>query len=103
MQILSNPSDLERYCKIPPYFLVAFTSQLKLITSVERIKDFLAQKEYDVNEVNRVLDAVFVLDRGWVINFGDGQGGFKFITPEEKSAEGWIARDSGTVLFENLG
>jgi hypothetical protein len=25
---------------------------------------------------NRLLDAVFVLDQGWVINFGDGKDSF---------------------------
>ena len=54
-------------------------------------------------ETNRLLDAVFVLGRGWIINFGDGKGSFQFRTPKGESIEGWAWKDSDSVLFGLLG
>jgi hypothetical protein len=97
-----NPSDLNRYYKHPPYFLVAFNSQLKLSTILEKIKGFLQEKSLDENEINKVLDAVFILDQGWIINFGDGQGCFQFVTAESTVASGWISIPNNPVLFDLL-
>jgi len=73
----SNESDRKRFYKCPPYFLVAFESQLKLSTILEKIEGFVESKGFGVNEVNKILDAVFIIDRGWIINFGDGKGSYR--------------------------
>jgi len=97
--ICTNPSDLDRFYKSPPWFLVAHESQLDLAGVQKKIRQF---GESDTVEVNRLADAVFILDRGWVINFGDGQGSFQFRTPEGKSVQGWVWKDSDSVLFDLL-
>jgi len=95
----TNPSDLERFYKRRLWFLIAFSSQLSLSGIRNNIETFLKANEI---ENNRLLDAVFVLDRGWVINFGDGQGTFGYETPEGTIAEGFVEKDSVSVLFDLL-
>lgn len=97
--IHTNPSDRDRFYKCPPWFLVALESQLDLAGVQKKIRQF---GEGNTVEVNRLADAVFILDRGWVINFGDGQGSFQFRTPEGKSVQGWAWKDSDSVLFDLL-
>ena len=101
--VSSNESDLKRFYKCPPYFLVAFESQLKLSTILEKINDFVESKGFGVNEVNKILDAVFIIDRGWIINFGDGKGSYRFRIPTGELVEGWRCREPDSVLFDLLG
>ena len=96
----SNPSDLDRFYKCPPWFLVAFESHLSLSSIRNKIVKFM---RHNTVETNRLLDAVFVLGRGWIINFGDGKGSFQFRTPKGESIEGWAWKDSDSVLFDLLG
>jgi hypothetical protein len=98
----SNPSDLGRFYTCPPYFLVGFKSQLKLPTILEKIKNFMRSKGFEINEINKILDAVFIIDCGWIINFGDGKGSFQFRTPAGESVEGWVWKKSDSVLFDLL-
>lgn len=98
----TNPSDLARYYKHPPFFLVALESQLKLSSIEERLKSFLQEKGLDNNSVNAILDGAFVVDQGWIINFGDGQGCFQFVTAESKESTGWAVIENKTVLFDLL-
>ena len=51
-------------------------------------------------DIERTLDAVFVLDEGWVINFGDGQGSFKFGESGKSGKPGWIFGESDGVLLD---
>jgi len=95
-----NPSDVIRFSKCPPWFLFAFESQLNLSTIKASIERFIEKEKI---EKNRLADAIFVLDRGWVINFGDGKGALIFKTPEGISVEGWVWKDSDSVLFILLG
>jgi len=96
----ANPSDLERFYKCPPWFLIAFESQLTLSHIQTEIVEF---KNKNSVEPNKLADAVFVLGLGWVINFGDGKGSFQFRTSEGRSFEGWICKNSDLVLFDLLG
>ena len=99
-QVSSNPSDLERFYKCPPWFLIAFESQLDLFTIKARIEEFVKSNKI---EPNRIVDAVFILDKGWAINFGDGKGTLQFRTPEGISIEGWTWKNSDSILFDLLG
>ena len=96
----ANLSDIERFSKCPPWFLFAFETQLSLSTIKANIERFIEQEKI---EKNRLADAIFVLDRGWVINFGDGKGALISKTPEGRSVEGWVWKDSDSVLFVLLG
>jgi hypothetical protein len=97
--LYSNPSDKERFYRRPPWFLVAFESQLSLDRIKEKAVQFTAEKRLQATEL---LDAVFVLGRGWVINFGDGKGAFQYRTPDHVSVTGWLANKSDRVLFDLL-
>jgi hypothetical protein len=99
-QAFANPSDLERFYKCPPWFLVAYESQLSLSRIQTGIEEFETE---NVVQSNRLLDAVFVLSEGWIINFGDGRGSLKFKTPEGMSLGGWHWQNSDSVLFYLLG
>jgi Domain of unknown function (DUF6602) len=94
--IMSNPSDRSRFVDHRPYFLVAAESELKLDTVAERVRAF------DLDTGGQIVDAIYLLDRGWVVNFGDGQGGFQFVTPAGGSVQAWVTRaiEPGEVLFD---
>ncbi len=83
----SNPSDLKRFYEHPPFFLFCYESQLSLDKIKQNIEAFVAEKSIDNLQV---LDAVFVLGKGWIINLGDGQGAFQFRTPDGKTSTNWI-------------
>lgn len=93
--IASNPGDITRFVDHRPYFLVAARSELKLETVAERVRAF------DLATEGQIVDAVYLLDRGWVVNFGDGQGAFQFVT-SAGSVQAWVQREvpPGEVLFD---
>lgn len=101
--VSANDSDLKRFYIYPPYFLIAFESQLKLSSILDRIKDFMTSKGLKINETNKVLDAIYIINKGWIVNFGDGVGSCQFRTPDGKSIDGWVWIESKTVLFDFLG
>jgi hypothetical protein len=83
---------------------MAFESQLKLLSISENIQTFLKAKGFGVNDINTVLDAVFIMNQGSVINFGDGQGAFRMAVDDKgTTARGWAVKNSDTVLFDLIG
>jgi len=96
----STPSDLNRFYKYPPWFLFTFESSLTLSSIHNRIVEFV---KHNTVETNRLVDAVFILGSGWIINFGDGKGSYQFRTPQGESVEGWVWKNSDSVLFDLLG
>lgn len=96
---VTNPSDAARFYRWPPWFLIAFESQMSLPTVHSQIIEF--EKAHAV-EQNRLADAVFVLGAGSVINFGDGAGGVKFGRPDGESVPGWVLPKSDCVLYDLL-
>jgi len=98
--ICANPSDIKRFYECPPWFLVAFESQLTLPNILTEIDRFAIRAKV---RSGKLVDAVFILDRGWLINFGDGEGSLQFRTPEGKSTVGWMWKESDSVLFDLLG
>ena len=95
----TNPSDEERFYTCPPWFLFAYESQLSLSTIRERAE----LKAQEVSTPIGLVDGIFVLDRGWAINCGDGQGSFKFGVHGVGSVPGWNSKESDSVLFDFLG
>ena len=90
----TNPSDIPRFYDRRPYFLVAFESQLTTSTVAEKAAEYA--EAHDV----KAFDAIFLLDRGWAIDFGDGQGGFRFGAPGGRPATGWVWQEPHEVLFD---
>ncbi len=95
----ANESDLKRYYEHPPFFLFCYESQLKLSTIKTKIEDFIKENSLEATET---IDGIFLIDKGWLINFGDGKGAFKFRTPDGKNLDGWIIKESDSVLFDFL-
>jgi len=98
--VSTNPSDLKRFYKCPPWFLVAFESQLTLSRIQTEIEDFESK---NLVESSKLVDAVFILSQGYLINFGDGEGSLQFKTPEGISLGGWHWQNSDSALFYLLG
>jgi hypothetical protein len=92
----ADPSKT-RYINHPPFFLFCYESQLTLKTIKRNIETFLAKNSID-NLYS--IDAVFILNKGWIINFGDGQEPFKFITSDNTSLPGLVINNSKSVLFD---
>lgn len=92
-------SDLGRYYVSPPYFLVAFESTMTLASVENCLKNATTN---DQCKINTVVDAIFLLDRGWLINFGTGDETFQFRDSDGRSIPGWVGRRSGSVLFKCL-
>jgi len=94
--INATRSDIERYYKSPPWFLFAYESQLDLAT----IHEYLVKASIgDSLESPSLLDAIFVLGKGWIINFGDGKGIFQFRATDGESKPGWVWQYDSSSLF----
>jgi hypothetical protein len=97
--VYANASDRDRFYSSPAYFLVAIESEVALKTAgaeVARLGSF-GSSGYSGG-----IDGVFLLDRGWAIDFGDGKGAFQLRSPTGRSVPGWFGRESSSVLFDFL-
>jgi hypothetical protein len=70
---------------------------LSLNTIKENIEAFTLEKSID--NIN-VIDGIFVLGKGWIINFGDGKGAFQFKTNDGDIFTDWVVKESDLVLFD---
>jgi hypothetical protein len=96
-----------------PYFLFAYESEMALETICKYVRDYDQEKkakfdeqqqkkrDKDKEEANPfpTLDAIFVLGKGWVINF-DGLGPIEGRQVDEMT--GWKFQSSETVLADML-
>lgn len=94
--INTNPEDRDRFYANPPYFLFAYESQLSMEAVEAQLK---ASGSYIEQPERRQLDAVFVLDKGVVIDMGGGKGSLQFRVNGE-AQPGWQRSDTENVLFE---
>jgi hypothetical protein len=95
-----NIADRDRFYTSPAYFLIAMESKISLETTAAELgKD----GHYGAEGYTPGLDAAFIVDRGWVIDFGDGKGSLQFRQPNGESVRGWVFHDSDSVLFDLLG
>jgi hypothetical protein len=94
-----TPSDTQRYLVSPAWFLVAVESQLTLETVFSKVSAAAGGRTICLNEM---VDAIFLLDRGVVINFGDGGHALQFRNPDGVPQAGWIPQQTDAVLFELL-
>lgn len=93
----ANESDIKRYYEHPPFFLFCYESQLSLTTIKSKIDTFIQEKSID-NQ--KVIDGVFVLGKGWIINFGDGKGTLQAKNIEGFDCTNWVIKESDSVLFD---
>lgn len=97
--IHANPSDTERFYQCPPYFLFAFESEVSFSSILDTVH--AAAPDYTVKPYP-ILDAIFVLNKGWAVNFGDGAGAYQFRNAAHESLPGWIYQPSEEVLYACL-
>jgi len=90
----ATDSDVRRYFETPPFFLFAFESQLDLTTIFETIKREAASTP--------TVDALFILDKGYIVNVGDGLGLYRQLDGSGKPIAGWAINESVSVLFDCL-
>lgn len=93
----ANKSDLRRYYEHPPFFLFCYESQLSLSTIKKNIESYVTEKSIDTLQV---IDGIFVLGKGWLINFGDGKGSFQFKALDGSVYKDWVIKESNSVLFD---
>jgi hypothetical protein len=103
----ANESDLERYYRCPPFFLVAFDSVVAPQTMIDRLNAASAVAASDGSGPGLPpIDAVFVLGQGWAINFGDGQGSLRWADSAgavaQKWVTGWVWGSDDKVLVRML-
>jgi hypothetical protein len=97
--INTTVSDRERFYSCPPHFISAFESALSLSTivwSIIQATPNVSKKPYGS------IDAVFLLDKGWAINFDDGTAALKFATESSISLPGWQIGQTEETLFQCL-
>jgi len=92
---IANPSDIPRFHTARPCFLFAYESRLTL----ETIADRLVREEGETGAAEKVIDAVFLLDRGTIINLGNGLGSFGVLNPDGQKRNGWIINPTRDTLF----
>jgi hypothetical protein len=98
-EVVSTPSDFSRYFRSPPYFLFAYESALSVETICERLEETWQD---GIQRVDESLDAVFVLGRGQVLNYGDGKGAFGVFGPNGERLSGYWYSDTGQALWTLL-
>lgn len=95
--VFGNKSDIHRFIEHRPYFLFAYESQLTIETIHKKLITHYRENNIPIEHQ---VDGVFCLDRGSIINFGDGKGALVFLTPEKKSLPGLvITRNKGAEML----
>jgi len=78
-----------------PYLVVAVDSQLTLETIAQKLKD-----SYEENKLEEQPDVIFVLDRGFIINFHEGKGTTWVLETGEKFVGFCAVESADKTLFE---
>ena len=87
--MFGKDEDIARFVNRRPYFAFFFESKLGL----KRIKQELDEWNNELREIERPsIDAVFVLDRGSIIHFGNGDGTLKLRLPDGTEGRGYHIR-----------
>ena len=83
-----NDSDHKRFVNNPPYFLFAFETQV----AKETVRQSL------MRQTKRSIDAVFILNQGAILDFGDGNGSLQYMKADGTKLLGWnCISDSNTL------
>jgi hypothetical protein len=86
-----SPSDAKRFYASAPYFCLALETKIaptKILEILQSTPD-VPSPEPDGPRLP-ALDALFTLDKGVYINFGDGEGSFAFAKPDGSFYSGWV-------------
>jgi len=87
--------DVEYLVTRIPYLVVAVDSQLTLEAIAQKLKD-----SYEENQLEEQPDVIFVLDRGFVINFREGKGTTWALDTGERFVGFCVVHSTDKTLFE---
>ena len=98
--MVGTGEDIKRFVYRRPYFAFFFESKL----SLGRIKQALEEWDNEMREIERPsIDATFILDRGSVIHFGDGDGTLKIRLPDGTNGRRYqIQPDAHDKVLPNM-
>lgn len=88
-QGLGNAEDVRRFVLWRPFFVFAFRSKLTLATIRDRVR---AWDVANTVEMPAQMNAVFTLDRGGIINYGDGKGSLVLLDNRGRTMPGYRIR-----------
>lgn len=88
-EVRGQHSDILRFVDSVPYFALALESSLAPQTILEKLRLAPDVTAWSGNALP-ALDALFILDRGVYLNFGDGLGANRFIYNDGTLGTGWI-------------
>jgi hypothetical protein len=94
----ANDSDGKRFYTTPPFFIFAFESQISIKKAYKVVSDY-KKKEYSPGFS---ADGIFILNRGYMLDMGDGLGAFYVKGKDGKRMKGWTALLSDKILFDFL-
>ena len=78
-----------RFVARRPYFLFAFESRLTGATVRQRIMAWNTKNNMDVS---LQIDAVYILDKENIVNFGNGDGMLQYITADGELRPGYVVQ-----------
>jgi hypothetical protein len=86
-----SQSDARRFYASAPYFCLALETKVapRTILDILEATPNVPSPEPDGGTLP-ALDALFTLDSGVFINFGDGEGAFAFVKPNGTYYSGWV-------------
>jgi hypothetical protein len=94
-----NVEDQQRYYASPPFFVFAYEGP----KDIGKVKEWLAElKDASTDPRSRQIDAVFILDTGYAIDFGTGHGSFVFIGKDGQRLGGWRGETRGEIALYSL-
>ncbi len=96
--MFANDSDGKRFYTTPPFFIFAFSSQISLETISKSVYKYKSNEYYP----GFSADGIFVLNKGYVIDLGDGLGAFKIYDANGNASKGWQGVYSKKLLFDFL-
>ena len=86
----------QRYLTVPPFFLFAYESKITL----DKIRKILGEEKH-INESpidgTRFVDGIFVLERGYVLDFYPGSGMTAHLA-DGSQLTGWVKFEQGETL-----
>ncbi len=91
--IFGNKSDIQRFVHHRPYFIFAFQSQLKIRSIQHNLIEYYVKNDIPVE---LQIDGVFCLDRGSIINFGDGKGSLRYFSANGENVSGIAVTREGS-------
>lgn len=98
-----HEADLKRFFESPPFVAIAVETNISVELMLARLAVCEQVASSDaIGEPQDPMDAVFLIDRGVVLNLGTGQEQDKVLDPDGVPVPGWVFFETATVLAEMM-